>query len=86
MNTHVIERAPKDPTARADWARRHTLTRYVPHKVIREDRADGTILLRKPAPWDVREISRSIDKLPLRKQEVRDRHSAVRPPMDAPAE
>ncbi|WP_404817685.1 DUF4174 domain-containing protein [Salipiger thiooxidans] len=47
---------------------------------------DGTILLRKPAPWDVREISRSIDKLPLRKQEVRDRHSAVRPPMDAPAE
>lgn len=47
---------------------------------------DGTILLRKPAPWDVREISRSIDKLPLRKQEVRDRHSAVRPPIDAPAE
>ncbi|MBY6006563.1 feruloyl-CoA synthase [Salipiger bermudensis] len=46
MNTHVIERAPRDPTARAEWARRHTLTRYVPHKVIREDRADGTILLR----------------------------------------
>jgi len=46
MNTHVIERAPKDPTARADWARRHTLTRFVPHKVIREDRADGSILLR----------------------------------------
>ena len=34
---------------------------------------DGQIKLRKPAPWDVREISRSIDKTPLRQQEVRDR-------------
>lgn len=33
---------------------------------------DGTIVTRKPAPWDVREISRSIDKLPLRQQEIRD--------------
>ena len=34
---------------------------------------DGTIYLRKPLPWDVREISRVIDKLPLRQQEIRDR-------------
>ena len=34
---------------------------------------DGTIYLRKPAPWNVREISRVIDKLPTRQQEVRDR-------------
>ncbi|SEP01344.1 protein of unknown function [Salinihabitans flavidus] len=34
---------------------------------------DGTVYLRKPLPWDVREITRSIDKLPLRQQEVRDR-------------
>jgi len=34
---------------------------------------DGTIYLRKPSPWDVREISRVIDKLPLRQQEMRDR-------------
>lgn len=34
---------------------------------------DGTVVIRKPAPWDVREITRSIDKLPLRRQEVRDR-------------
>lgn len=33
---------------------------------------DGTVMLRKPFPWDVREITRSIDKLPLRKQEIRD--------------
>lgn len=37
---------------------------------------DGTVMLRKPFPWDVREISRSIDKLPLRQQEVRDRRAA----------
>ena len=34
---------------------------------------DGTIYLRKPLPWSVREISRVIDKLPMRQQEVRDR-------------
>ena len=34
---------------------------------------DGTKYLRKPFPWDVREITRSIDKLPLRQQEVRER-------------
>lgn len=34
---------------------------------------DGTIYLRKPLPWDVREISRVIDKMPVRQQEMRDR-------------
>lgn len=34
---------------------------------------DGQIKLRKPAPWDVRELSRSIDKMPMRQQEMRDR-------------
>jgi hypothetical protein len=34
---------------------------------------DGTVYLRKPLPWSVREISRSIDKLPMRQQEVEDR-------------
>ena len=33
---------------------------------------DGEIYLRKPAPWEVREITRSIDKLPARQQELRD--------------
>lgn len=33
---------------------------------------DGQKYLRKPMPWDVREISRSIDKMPLRQQELRD--------------
>lgn len=34
---------------------------------------DGQVEIRKPAPWDVREISRTIDKMPLRQQEIRDR-------------
>lgn len=38
---------------------------------------DGSILWRKPAPWTEREISRSIDKLPARQQEVRDRRAAA---------
>ncbi len=33
---------------------------------------DGRVNLRKPVPWDVREISHTIDKWPLRKQEIRD--------------
>lgn len=31
---------------------------------------DGRVTLRKPTPWDVREISRAIDKIPLRQQEL----------------
>ncbi|MBU2980726.1 DUF4174 domain-containing protein [Lentibacter algarum] len=34
---------------------------------------DGQMYLRKPLPWDIREITRSVDKLPLRQQEMRDR-------------
>ena len=36
---------------------------------------DGEVELRKPAPWDVREITRSIDKMPLRQQEVEARRA-----------
>ena len=32
---------------------------------------DGGIKLRKPFPWNVREISRVIDKMPMRRQEMR---------------
>lgn len=38
---------------------------------------DGEVKLRKPAPWDVREITRSIDKFPLRQQEIRDAKRAA---------
>ena len=37
---------------------------------------DGGVKLRKPLPWNVREITRVIDKMPMRQQEVRDRRAA----------
>lgn len=33
---------------------------------------DGRVNLRKPFPWDVREITHAIDKWPIRQQEIRD--------------
>lgn len=33
---------------------------------------DGEVELRKPQPWTAREVSRSIDKMPMRKQELRE--------------
>lgn len=32
---------------------------------------DGSIVTRKPRPWSVREITRQIDKLPLRQDEIK---------------
>lgn len=34
---------------------------------------DGTVMLRKPLPWTVREITRSIDKMPDRQREIEER-------------
>jgi hypothetical protein len=39
---------------------------------------DGTAMLRKPLPWDVREIVRAIDKLPLRRQEILEQQPSGR--------
>ncbi|WP_298257294.1 DUF4174 domain-containing protein [uncultured Litoreibacter sp.] len=34
---------------------------------------DGEVELRKPSPWDVREITRAIDKMPMRRQELKEK-------------
>lgn len=34
---------------------------------------DGTVALRKPFPWDVRELTRAIDRMPMRREEIRAR-------------
>lgn len=39
---------------------------------------DGLTTLRKPLPWDVREITRAIDKFPLARQEMQDRYPSGR--------
>ena len=36
---------------------------------------EGTVFLRKPFAWDLREINRAIDKLPLRQREIRERRN-----------
>ena len=38
---------------------------------------DGGVKLRKPFPWSVRELSRAIDKMPMRQQEIRDAKAAL---------
>ncbi|SLN16734.1 hypothetical protein PSA7680_00487 [Pseudoruegeria aquimaris] len=37
---------------------------------------DGRVALRKPQPWTVREITRTIDKMPDRVQEIRERRGS----------
>lgn len=39
---------------------------------------DGEAKLRKPLPWDVREITHAIDKFPLARQEMLDRYPSGR--------
>ncbi|THH35799.1 DUF4174 domain-containing protein [Aliishimia ponticola] len=39
---------------------------------------EGRVQLRKPAPWDVREITRSIDKMPIRQLEIREEKERAR--------
>ncbi len=36
---------------------------------------DGTVRLRKPFPWSVREITANIDKTPMRQREVEERRA-----------
>ncbi len=39
---------------------------------------EGEVITRKPSPWDVREITRAIDRTPLMQQELRDRRLSGR--------
>jgi len=39
---------------------------------------DGSVEIRKPRPWDVREITRAIDKFPLARQELLERFPSGR--------
>ena len=38
---------------------------------------DGNVAIRKPFPWSVREITRSIDKMPLRQREIREAKEVI---------
>lgn len=55
-----------DPAAETDV--RETLRPRAFQLVLMDK--DGRVHLRKPFPWEVREITRTIDKMPLRLQEI----------------
>lgn len=38
---------------------------------------DGGVKQRKPFPWDVRELTRTIDKMPMREREIRENRNSA---------
>ena len=64
----VVVLTDTDPAAMSDL-RRKLRPRGFMLAIIGKD---GGVKMRKPFPWDVREITHAIDKFPLRKQELRD--------------
>jgi Domain of unknown function (DUF4174) len=38
---------------------------------------DGTVALRKPFPWDARELMRMVDRMPDRREEIRNTRAAT---------
>ncbi|WP_207099707.1 DUF4174 domain-containing protein [Paracoccus shandongensis] len=62
----VVVIADSDPAANSAW-RQQLHPRGFSLVIIDKD---GQVKQRRPLPWDVREISRAIDKLPLRRQEI----------------
>ncbi|MDF0596668.1 DUF4174 domain-containing protein [Psychromarinibacter halotolerans] len=64
----VIVITDSDPSAETD-VRRALRPRGFQLTLIEKD---GRVNLRKPLPWDVREVTRAIDKWPLRQEEIRE--------------
>ncbi|RNF35753.1 DUF4174 domain-containing protein [Paracoccus methylarcula] len=62
----VVVITDTEPQSGSDWRRRLHPRGF---SLVVLDK-DGQVKLRKPLPWDVREISRAIDKFPLRRQEI----------------
>lgn len=62
----VVVITDADPAAGSDWRDQFHPSGF---SLVILDK-DGQVKLRKPFPWDVREISRAIDKFPLRRQEI----------------
>ena len=65
----IVVLTDTDPEARSDLRRKLRPRGFM---LVLMDK-DGQIAQRKPFPWTVREISRAIDKMPLRQEELRTR-------------
>ncbi|MEQ3642469.1 MAG: DUF4174 domain-containing protein [Paracoccus sp. (in: a-proteobacteria)] len=55
-----------DPSANSTWRQQ---LRPQGFSLVLIDK-DGQVKIRRPVPWDAREIGRAIDRLPLRRQEI----------------
>lgn len=62
----VVVVTDTDPAAASAWRRQ---LRPEGFSLVLMDK-DGQVKQRKPVPWSVREITRAIDKFPLRRQEI----------------
>jgi hypothetical protein len=67
----VIDTAPETPSDLRKELRPRGFSLVILDK-------DGKVAIRKPLPWDTREISRAIDKFPSRRVEVLERNPAGR--------
>lgn len=65
----VVVLTDTDPAAKSDL-RRQLRPRGFQLVLVGKD---GDVKLRKPFPWTVRELSRTIDKMPLRVREIEER-------------
>ena len=68
LERDVVVIVDSDPDARSD-ARQTLRPRGFSMVILQRD---GSVALRKPAPWHVREIMRVIDNLPMRIDEMRN--------------
>jgi hypothetical protein len=70
----VILITDTDPAAKSEWRQK---LRPRGFSLVIMDK-DLRPVVRKPRPWDVREITHAIDKLPLRRQELLEENPAGR--------
>jgi hypothetical protein len=63
-----------DPAARSDFRKRFRPRGF---NLVLMDK-DGVTTLRKPLPWEVREITNAMDKFPTVRQEMLDRYPSGR--------
>lgn len=70
----VILVTDTDPEARSEWRQK---LRPRGFSLVIMDK-DLRPVIRKPLPWDVREITAAIDKMPLRRTEILERNPAGR--------
>jgi len=71
LERDVVVLTDTDPAARSA-VRRKLRPRGFQFVLIAKD---GTVALRKPGPLSVREITRTIDKMPMRQREVEERRA-----------